>query len=152
TDKQIALLKTFADQAAIAIENARLLNELRQRTDDLSESLERQTATSEVLRVISSSPGGLGPVFQAMLTNATRICEANFGVLCLYEDGAFRTVALHNAPAAFAEERRRNPVLSIPDKSEIPLARLARTKELVHISDLRAEQSYIERDYCIVAL
>jgi GAF domain-containing protein len=81
TDKQIALVTNFASQAVIAIENARILNELRQRTDDLSESLEQQTATSEVLRVISSSPGELGAVFEAMLDNATRICGAKYGVL-----------------------------------------------------------------------
>jgi len=88
TDKQVELVKGFANQAIIAIENTRLLNELR-------ESLQQQTATSEVLQVISTSPGQLEPVFQAMLENATRICEAKFGALYLSEGDAFRIVALH---------------------------------------------------------
>ena len=94
------MVKNFAAQAVIAIENARLLNELRQRTDDLSESLEQQTATSEVLQVISSSPGELEPVFNAMLESATRICGAKFGVLHRYDGKAFH-------PAATAERARR---------------------------------------------
>src|SRR5262249_9020776 len=100
TDKQIALVQTFADQAVIAIENTRLLNELR-------ESLQQQTATSEVLGVISSSPGELQPVFDAMLANATHLCEAKFGTLYLRDGDGFHAASLHNAPPAFAENRKR---------------------------------------------
>ena len=103
TDKQIELLSNFAKQAVIAIENTRLLRELRERTDDLSESLQQQTATSEVLKVISSSPGELDPVFQTMLANATRICEANFGMMYRYDNGAFHPAALLNVPTALAK-------------------------------------------------
>ena len=103
TDKQIELVQNFAAQAVIAIENTRLLNELRQRTDDLTESLEQQTATSEVLKVISSSPGDLEPVFQAMLENATRICEAKFGNLLLCDGETFRVAAMHGAPPEWAD-------------------------------------------------
>src|SRR5713226_5953819 len=105
SDKQIELVKNFAAQAVIAIENARLLNELRHRTDDLSEALEQQTATSEVLRVISSSPGELEPVFAAMLENATRLCEASYGTMWLCEEDGFRAAALYGAlPAAFLKQ------------------------------------------------
>jgi GAF domain-containing protein len=138
TDRQIELVQNFANQAVIAIESTRLLNELRQRTDDLSEALEQQTATSEVLQVISSSPGELEPVFQAMLANATRLCAAKFGVLWLAEGDAFRAVALHNVPPAFAEERRREPVVR-PGPGQ-QLARLARTKDVVHIPDILADE------------
>jgi len=98
TDKQIALVTTFAAQAVIAIDNARLLNELRQRTSDLTESLEQQTATSEVLQVISSSPGDLQPVFAAMLEKAVRICDAAFGEVYRWQDDAMRLVATQNTP------------------------------------------------------
>src|SRR5262252_5631448 len=110
TDKQIELVTTFADQAVIAIENARLLNELR-------ESLEQQTATSEVLKVISSSPGELESVFQAMLENATRICQARFGTLYLRDGDDLRAVATHNAPAAYVEARKHNLVRPQPDSA-----------------------------------
>src|SRR5262249_48185927 len=100
TAKQIELATTFADQAVIAIENVRLFDEVQARTRELSEALEQQTATSEVLRIISSSPGEVEPVFQAMLENATRICEAKFGSLYLYDGENYRTAALHNAPPA----------------------------------------------------
>src|SRR5262249_43467641 len=107
TDKQIELVTTFADQAVIAIENVRLVDEVQARTRELSEALEQQTATSEVLQVISSSPGELERVFQAILANATRLCEAKFGTLYLRDEDAFRAVAFHNAPPAFVETRRR---------------------------------------------
>jgi two-component system NtrC family sensor kinase len=143
TDKQIELVKNFAAQAVIAIENTRLLNELHQRTDDLSESLEQQTATSEVLQVISRSPGELAPVFKAMLENATRICQASYGVLFLREGTGFRTAATHNVPAAFADERQRNALIEpIPID---PLARLTETKQRVHIYDARTEAAYRKR-------
>jgi GAF domain-containing protein len=116
-DRQIELLRTFADQAVIAIENARLLNELRHRTADLSqrtaeltESLEQQTATSDVLQVISSSPGDVQPVFQAMLENAVRICDATFGNIYRWDGDALHLVAAHNTPPGFAEYRRRVPM------------------------------------------
>jgi signal transduction histidine kinase/putative methionine-R-sulfoxide reductase with GAF domain len=137
TDKQVELVTNFANQAVIAIENTRLLNELRQRTADLSEALEQQTATSEVLQVISGSPGELEPVFQAMLANATRICEAKFGTLWLCEGDAFRAVALHNAPPAYAKARRRELLLRPPP--DTALGRVAATKEVVQIDDIRGQ-------------
>ena len=145
TDKQIELVETFAAQAVIAIENTRLLNELRQRTDDLSESLEQQTATSEVLNVISSSPGELEPVFSAMLANATRICEATLGTLYLCEGPVFRAVAAHSKEI-YADFLRRNPVVDLREHPGIPLDRLANTKQVVHIPDMRTDESYIRKN------
>ena len=184
TDKQITLLETFAAQAVIAIENTRLLNELRQRTDDLTESLEQQTATSEVLkvishsalqvalvetfaaqaviaientrllnelrqsleqqtatadvlRVISGSPGELQPVFETMLQNATRLCEATSGTLVLREGNDFRIVALHGGPIAFRDERQRQPMIHPGPRHH--LARLLETRKLVHITDIATD-------------
>jgi two-component system NtrC family sensor kinase len=130
-DKQIELVTTFADQAVIAIENARLF-------DELSEALEQQTATSEVLRVISSSPGALEPVFQTMLENAVRICEAKFGVLNLHENGLLRVGAMHNVPSAFAEFLRGRPDGYKPMPGSPP-DRVMRTKQVSHTADNSAE-------------
>src|SRR5262249_9678589 len=140
TDKQIELVQNFAAQAVIAIEKTRLLNELRQRTDDLSESLEQQTATSEVLRVISSSPGKLEPAFETLLPEAAGLCEAKFGVLWLREGDGFRAVALHGAPPAYAEARQREPVLS-PNPGTT-MGRVLATKRAIQIADIRLEPAY----------
>ena len=150
-DPQIELLKTFADQAAIAIENVRLFEAEQQRTHELSQSLEQQTATSEVLRVISSSPGDLEPVFETLLANATRICHAKFGVLQLYEGRAFRIGAIHNAPPAFAEAMARRELLMRPTPQH-PFTRMVTTKEVVQIADLTDSPAYKERDYGVVML
>jgi GAF domain-containing protein/anti-sigma regulatory factor (Ser/Thr protein kinase) len=139
--KQLALLQTFADQAVIAIENARLFEAEQQRTRELSESLEQQTATAEVLSIISSSPGELEPVFEAMLESATRICEARFGSLYLYSEDGLTLAATHNAPPAFAEARRRGPIRPAPDTA---LGQVIRTKEMAQIADLAATRAYVD--------
>ena len=132
--KQIELLKNFAAQAVIAIENARLLNELR-------EALEQQTATSEVLRVISSSPGDLEAVFRNMLENATRICEAKFGTLDLYEGGGLRLAAAHDVPPVFTEVRGEGPFQPAPGGI---LDTAMRTRRTVHIHDLATTDAYAQ--------
>ena len=129
TDKQIELVQNFAAQAVIAIENARLLNELKQ-------SLEQQTATADVLRVISSSPGELKPVFEAMLQNAVRICDAQFGNLALLEGDGFRFVAQHGAPPKYRDARQREPFVRANSRN---LDRVIKTKQAVHIADVAAE-------------
>jgi GAF domain-containing protein len=134
---ELNLMTGFADQAVIAIENGRLLSELR-------ESLEQQTATSEVLRVISSSPSELAPIFQTMLANAIRLCDATFGLLLLYEgDWRFRVVAMINVPPAFAELRRREPIFEA--SPETGLGRAVTSKDVVHIADYAEEAIYKEQ-------
>jgi two-component system, NtrC family, sensor kinase len=151
SDKQIDLVTSFGSQAVIAIENARLLYELRERTDDLSESLRHQTATSEVLKVISRSPGELSPVFQTILASATGICDAQFGNLfVLHEDGGFRCASMFNLPLAFAETFSRNPVIYPPPID--PLGRLVSTRQLVHVVDVTQEPAYLTGFPSIVEL
>ena len=153
TAKQIELVSTFADQAVIAIENTRLLNELRQRTDDLSELLEQQTAASQVLQVISSSTGELEPVFQAILASATRTCDAKFGLLYRIENGAARIISKLGIPPAFAEYLKRGP--HRPPLNRVspvtPIGRVIQSRQLVHLADYRTDQSYLDRDPITVA-
>jgi GAF domain-containing protein len=151
TQKQIDLVTTFADQAVIAIENVRLFDQLQHRTDDLAEALEQQTATADVLKVISASPGELQPVFQAMLDNAVRLCEAKFAMLFFYEAEAnqFRAVGHCNLPLAFGEVLGKNPVRANP---MIPLGRTAITKQPVQVPDVLADQAYLERYPGMVAV
>jgi signal transduction histidine kinase len=137
TDKQIALVQTFADQAVIAIENVRLFDEVQARTRDLSEALEQQTAISQVLQVISSSPGELVPVFERILASAVQICGAKFGVMSLREGDAFHHIASHGAPPALVEQRRREPLI-LPTPGH-QLERLMRTKDVVHVPDILAD-------------
>jgi two-component system, NtrC family, sensor kinase len=140
-ERQIALLENFADQAAIATENTRLVSELRQRTDDLSEALEQQTATSEVLQVISSSPGELQPVFEAMLAKATELCEASYGALWLREGNHLHNVSFHGSlPAEFTEQWKAGSV--VPLDRDVPVARAIRSGAPVHVNDLRDDPAY----------
>jgi GAF domain-containing protein len=150
TPKHIALVENFTKQAVIAIENTRLLKELRARTADLSESLEQQTATSEVLQVISSTPGDLEPVFKSMLENATRICGANFGLMNLYEEGSFRPVANYNLPAAYAAYLVTQTPFQPHQQSG--LGTVARTHQVLHVADIRTLPAYLEGDPSVVAI
>ena len=150
TQKQIELVETFADQAVIAIENVRLFDEVQARTRELSEALEQQTATSEVLRVISSSPGELEPVFETMLANATQLCGAKFGTLYLCEGDAYRVAAMHDAPSAYIEERRREPV--IRPNPATALGRVVKTKQWIQMADIQAEADYLSDPRAAVLL
>src|SRR4051812_8179332 len=143
SEKQIDLVANFAKQAVIAIENTRLLKELRQRTDDLSEALEQQTATADVLQVISSSPGDLQPVFKSMLNNALRICEARFGQLLLFDGKGFLPAELHNSPAEYGELFKDGPLIPGPRTA---LGRVIASKEVAHVADVMAGSTYAEGD------
>ena len=150
SDAQITLLQNFADQAVIALENVRLLNELRQRTTDLTErtadlaeALKQQTATSEVLQVIRSSPGDLEPVFASMLENAVRICDAKFGNIFRWDGEVLHLAATHKTSPAYAEARGRSPLRPGPNA----IGRMVATKSVVHVADLAADPGYIERRF-----
>jgi signal transduction histidine kinase len=141
-DELEGLANQFNDMGARLQESyADLEKKVELRTTELSESLEHQTATSEVLQVISRSPGELNPVFQTILASATRICDAQFGLLVLYENGGFRCTSVHNLPPAFAETFTRNPVIYPPQSD--PLGRLALSRQLVHVADVRQEPDYV---------
>jgi GAF domain-containing protein len=148
TDKQIKVVQHFATQAVIAIENARLLNELRERTADLTEALGQQKAITGVLQMLSDSSGKLEPIFQAILESAVDICRAHFGNMFLYEDGAFRGVAMFNAPEAYAKARMTAPFSRPADSG---LGRLVATKDVVQIEDLLADKTYLKGDPFAIA-
>ena len=140
TERQIKLVESFADQAVIAIENTRLFEAEQQRTRELAESLEQQTATSEVLKVISSSPGDLQSVFDAMLENAVRICNAKFGIIYRWDGELLHLLAAHNTPPALAEFRKRSALKPVSISR-----RMVDTKTTVHILDLAAHEDYTDR-------
>ena len=152
SDKQIALLQTFADQAVIALGNVQLFEEVQAKTHELTESLQQQTATSEVLQIISSSPGDLEPVFNAMLENATSICEAKFGHMFLLDGDDFRTAALRSQDSTYPEWLKVGARLVLLDNPHGPLAQIVLTRRIVHIIDLSTERAYIERNARMVAL
>jgi signal transduction histidine kinase len=141
-DELEGLANQFNDMGARLQESyADLENKVEQRTAELTETLQHQTATSEVLQVISRSPGELDPVFHTILSNATRICDAQFGLLVLYEDGGFRCASMFNLPPAFAETFSRNPVIHPPPID--PLGRVIATQQLVHVVDVKQEPAYV---------
>jgi two-component system, NtrC family, sensor kinase len=139
TPVQIRLLETFADQAVIAIENVRLFKELQERNRDLTEALEQQTATSAVLRVISSSPTDLQPVFETILANATRLCDAKLGALFLYDGEVLTAAAHHNASPSFAEHLRQ---LRVPPSRDTAVRLAALEREVVHVTDILTDPRF----------
>ena len=152
TDKQIELVTTFADQAAIAIENVRLFDVVQRRTEELTESLHQQTATSDVLKVIAASSGELDPVFKTILDNSIRICGAKFGHMFVSEADTFRVVALQSDTTPYQHWLPPESKLELRENPAGPLARIATTKKIVHIADLTVEKPYIKRNPRMVAL
>ena len=139
TDKQIELVETFADQAVIAIENTRLLKELRQRTDDLTESLEQQTATAEILQTINRSPGDVAPVFDAMVESAMHFCQADYGHVYSYDGEFFHLIAAHGEPRYLDWIKQTGPRL--PENS-LTLERVISGAPFVHIADIAEDDTY----------
>jgi GAF domain-containing protein len=151
-DHHVRLLQTFADQAVIAIENARLFDEVHAKTRDLEESLQQQMASADVLKVISSSLGDLEPVFKAILENATNICEANFGHMFLRDGDDFLVAALRSKDTVYPDWLKLGTRLVVFDNPKGPLAQIVRTESIVHIADLSSEQAYAEGNARMVAL
>jgi signal transduction histidine kinase len=151
-DELEALADQFNDMAGRLQDSyADLEKKVEVRTHELRETLEQQTATSEVLKVISSSHGNLEPVFNAMLANATRICEATYGNLFLRDGSTFRAVAVHSKES-YADSWRKNPDLDLREHPQIPLNRLVKTRQVIHLPDLRTDESYLAKDPRIVSL
>ena len=139
SDRQIEVLKTFAAQAVIAIGNTRLLNELRQRTDDLTESLEQQTATAEILQTINRSPGDVAPVFDAMVESAMHFCQADYGHVYSYDGEFFHLIAAHGEPRYLDWIKQTGPRL--PENS-LTLERVISGAPFVHIADIAEDDTY----------
>jgi GAF domain-containing protein len=149
SERQLALVKTFADQAVIAIENARLFDEVQAKTRDLEEALEQESAGSEVLKLISMSSGDLEPVFQKLLESATRLCGAEFGIMNLLSGEMVRQVSFYNMPEAYVPEWREK---LYPPHPESVMGTVMRTRQAVHVDDLRTRPAYLAGNPAVVAL